>query len=227
MAAKMRLGTVPKAGTIKKRCQTIGKWAEYLKRREELKVAGQLLPREAAVRAYADLKIEQLYFDHISRQTRAELVSQPGPLTPAEMQEVRPGYKPVSVTAGAEIGADVLSLPEQIAWVKRNLARTRNGGEQPTRFPNEDTLYWWQIAVQRPADFDKLVLKTESPDKPEDDESMRDNERQFKEIERQIQDALKEVGRQFKDYEQEFSSTLDAVLSDGPQGADQQSLVPA
>jgi len=211
---KMKPGTVPKAGTIKKRCAMTGKWAEYLKRREELKKAGQLQPREAAVRAYEELKIEQLYFDQISRQTRADLLSTPGPLTPVEMQEVRPGYKPVSVTAGAEIGGDVLSLPEQIAWVKRNLARARNGGDQPTRFPNEDTLYWWQIAIQRPADFDKLVLRTESPDKASEDEMLRENEHQFKEIERQIQDALKEVGRQLKDYEQEFSSTLGDGLSE-------------
>lgn len=227
MTSKARPGTVPKAGTIKKRCEAIGEWANYLKRREELKTAGQLQPREAAMRTYKELKIEERYFDHISRQTRADILSTPGPLTPVEMQAVRPGYKPVGVTPGSDIGGDVLSLPEQISWVKRNLARARNGGDQPTRFPNEDTLYWWQIAIQRPADFDKLVLKTESPDKPEDDEMLRENEHQFKEIERQIQDALKEVGRQLKDYEQEFSSTLDAVLPDGSQGSDQQSLVPA
>jgi hypothetical protein len=92
-----------------------------------------------------------------------------------------------------------------------------------------------EYTLNNGCNFDKLVIKTESPDKPEDDAMLRDNERQFREIEDQIREAVKEVGDQLKDYEREFHETLDtifsgaldAVLPDGSEGAGQQPVVPA
>lgn len=226
MARPSKASPVPQSGTVKKRCQTIGCWNEYLQLRESLKKQG-MGAREAVVRAYTDLRIEERWQDYRTRQTQAAILGKQAPLTPGEMKEVYPRYQPPSVTREASVGEQVLSLPEQIQWVKRQLARVRNGGDQPSEFPNADVLYWYQIAVTRPVDFDKIVLKIEAPDKDADDAASRDSEYQFREIERQLEEAVKEVGRQLSEYEKGFSETLDEVLSPGPEGSGVEPAVPA
>ena len=208
-----KVSPVPQSGTIKKRCQAMGCWGEYLAIREGLKKQG-LMPRESVVRAYTELRLEEKWQDFRKRQTQAAIVGSNVPLTPAEMKEVSPRYQEPAITKDATVGDAVMSLPEQVRWVKQQLARVRNGGEQPKEFPNADALYWYQIAVTRPVDFDKIVLKIEAPDKDSNDAAARDSEYQFREIEKQIEEALKEVGSQLAEYEAEFAGTL-AMATEG------------
>jgi len=216
----------PRCSTIKQRCQALGNFGAYVQLRESLKRQG-MAAREAAERAYSDLHIEQMWQDHRQRQTQATILGMGAPLTPTEMKTVNPSYTPPTPTSGAEVGGAMMSLPEQIRWVKQQLARVRNGGEAPAHFPNADALYWYQIAATRPQDFDKIVLKIEAPDKDAEDVLMRDGEHQFAEIERQIKEAVEEVGKQLVVIEAGFSEIFHAALSAGAQGSGVEPAVPA
>jgi hypothetical protein len=150
------------------------------------------------------------------RQTQAQILGRNVPLTPAEIKEVKPDYQSPLVTRGGLVGTEVLSLAEQIQWVKQQLAQVRNGAPHPTQFPNADVLYWYQIATTRPADFDKIVLKIETPGKDAGDGAwMRDGEYQFSQIESQLKQAVQEVGNQLREIEREFETEMAATL-DGP-----------
>jgi hypothetical protein len=176
-------------------------------------------PREAVERAYTDLKVEEKWQDHRQRKSRAEILGHGAPLTPREMEEVSPGYKRLAVTQDAIIGDQVLSLPEQVRWVKQQLARVRNGGDQPVEFPSADVLYWYQIAMTRPTDFDKIVLKIEAPERESEDAMMRDGEYQFAEIEEQLRLAVKEVGVQLGEIEENMARAFHGVLPAGSEGS--------
>lgn len=216
----------PKGGTIKKRCDEMGCWGEYLARREQLKREG-MQPRESACRAYKDCRIEERWQDYQARKFRGELLGKGAPLTPGEMKEVKPDYQAPSPTRGAEVGESAMSLPEQIRWVKQQLAKVRNGGDEPQVFPNADALYWYQISISRPTDFDKIVLKIESPDKDAEDLMMRDGEYQFSQIEKQLLEAREEVGAQLREYETEFIEPCEPVLPVGSEGAGVEPVVEA
>lgn len=203
---------IPQAPWIKKKCQDLGGsvWKEYWTARDAYKREG-MEPQEARERVYVEQRIAERWNDWRQRRSQAEIVGKNVPLTPAEMKEINPNYKAPSVTKEAEIGKDILSLPEQVRWVKQKLARVRNGGEQPTSFPSADTLYWYQIAVTRPVDFDKLVLKIEAPEKDGENAIMQDGEHQFATIERQLGEAVQEVGNQLVEMESGFGAVIKAI----------------
>jgi hypothetical protein len=224
MVSHRKVSAVPHSGTIKKRLQMMGGWGEYLKYREDLRKQG-MQPAEAKQRAYKDLGIEEKWQDHLQRKSRAEILGRDAPLTPGEM--VSPGYKRLSVTQDAIVGDQVLSLPEQVRWVKQQLARVRNGGDQPVEFPSADVLYWYQIAMTRPTDFDKIVLKIESPERESEDAMMRDGEYQFAEIEEQLRLALNEVGVLLREIEANVARAFHGVLPAGSEGSGVESPVSA
>ena len=155
------------------------------------------------------------------------ILGRDAPLTPGELKEVDPKYRPLGVTQDASVGNQVLSLPEQVRWVKQQLARVRNGGVQPTEFPSADTLYWYQIAMTRPMDFDKIVLKIEAPERETEDAMMRDGEYQMSEIESQIRMGLKEVGVQLREIEERVARAFHGVLPAGSEGPGVEPAVPA
>jgi len=206
------MAKLPLNKTLTAHAKTVGLRAKFFDLRDGYKLEG-MNPREAAVRAYTELGIGKLMDDHRRRQTQGEILGRGVALTPAEMAQVNPQYKAASVTEGSEIGEDVLSMPEQIRWVKQQLARVRNGGDPPVRYPNADALYWYQIAITRPADFDKIVLKIEAPEKDAEDVWMRDGQYQFSQIEGQLQDALREVAGQMAELEAAFVPRIESVFA--------------
>jgi len=191
---------VPHHSTVRRQAKCCGLWGDLVALRERYKLEG-LTPRDAQSRAYLELGVAKAYEDWRLRRTQGELLGKGVTLTPAETREVVPGYKDPSIPEGAEVGEEVLSLPEQVRWVKRELARVRNGGEKPMRFPSADVLYWYQRGVRSPGDFDKLVTKIEAPEKEADDAWMRDGEYQFTQIEGQLKEALGEVKGQLREVE--------------------------
>ena len=221
-----RTSGVPPGPTIKRQCQSIDEWPAYLKSREGYKLEG-LLAKEAAARAYTEHRIKEKYEAWRQRQSQAEILGSGVPLTPAEIKEVKPDYRAPRVTKGSTVGDAVLSLPEQVRWVKQRLAKARNGEGNPTEYPNADALYWYQIAITRPVDFDKIVMKVEAPERDADDLLMRDGEYQFSQIESQLQQAVKEVGGQLSEIESRMAEPLDGFLPSGAEGACVESSVPA
>jgi hypothetical protein len=211
---------VPSGKTIKQQCLSLGPsvWKDFWQARDRYKMEG-LAPAEAVERTYKEKRIAELYDDWRKRETQREILGRDVPLTPAEIKEIHPDYQAPSVTNGGEVGEAVLSLPEQVRWVKQKLAQVRNGGDQPTSFPNADVLYWYQIAMTRPQDFDKIVLKIEAPEKDAEDAMMRDGEFQFSQIEAQIRQAAEECGSQLRDIEQSLATAFDGVLPSCPEGA--------
>ena len=198
-----RRGGVPRGDTIRKHCEDLGVFGAYVGLRERYKSEG-MSPRESAVRAVTEMRIEERWADWRQRQTQAGILGKGVPLTPAEMKKIRPDYVVPSITRDSEVGERVLSLPEQIRWVKQELAKVRDGQPMPTKFPSSDVLYWFQISLTRPLDFDRIVLKIEAPERDAEDQWMRDGEYQFEQIERQLQEALTETGNQLIEKEAGF-----------------------
>lgn len=219
---------IPHQNTIRRKCQALGIVDEYIAAREAYKRQG-LTPKEAIERVYVEMRIGERHQEWQGRQSQSEIMGKGVPMTPAELKAVKPDYTPASVTQGSEVGDTVLSLPEQIRWVKHQLARRRNGEEDPKSYPSADVLYWYQIAITRPADFDRIVLKLETPEKDADDAWMRDGEYQFKQIETQLREALEEVGDQLVGYEAGFAELLrpigEAVLSVESEGVENELVV--
>jgi hypothetical protein len=213
-----KTGKIPSGPRIRKMCEDIACFGDYMKLRERYKLEG-LLSREAIERAFIELNIAERWKDWRQRQTQSAILGSNVPLTPTEIREIKPDFQSAMMTSGAPVGEQVLSLPEQIRWVKQQLAKVRNGGDHPGSFPNADVLYWYQIAVSRPTDFDKIVLKIESPKEDTEDAMMRDGEYQFSQIETQLKQALQEVGKQLRELEADVAETLDGLVQACPEGS--------
>ena len=211
MGPKSTPSKVPKGPQIRLRCKALGIWEQYCPKREAYKSEG-LTPREATVRAYTEMGIEAQWADYLKRDAQRVIVGAEVPLTPKEMEEVHPTYRAPSATSGAKIGEEILSLAEQIRWVKQRLARMRNGEDAPAEFPSADTLYWFQTAIARSRDFDSIVMKIEAPGKDSDDPMALDGEYQFGEIEKQLKAALKEVGSQLLAMEPGFGELVGSLM---------------
>jgi hypothetical protein len=146
------------------------------------------------------------------RSSQSAILGSSVPLTPDEIKEVIPGYKRPGDTMG--------SSPDQIKWVKRAVAKRQNGGALPKKFPNYDVLYWFQRAVRNQSDFDKVVLKLDTPQGDVGEAWMRDGEYQLNEIDAQIRGALEESGAQLCDLEESFAAMLAEKKLDIPEEAE-------
>lgn len=197
--------TVPAGRTVTIRVKDLGLqvWHEYRDLREGYKREG-LTPKEAYTRAYVELKIEDRWYDWKQRRNQQALMGSQVPLTPSEMKEVVPNYQPPSLTSAEEIGEEEMSFVEQVHWAKRTVARVKNGEDAPRRFPNDGALFWYQCAVGSPDKFLGVLQKVEAPAGDADNLYLQDSQYQFSQIEKQLEEAVREVGEGLVEMESGF-----------------------
>lgn len=179
---------------------------EYIKLRETYKRQG-MEPREAIERACKELNVKQRHDDWKERRTLGEALGAGVPLTPMEMQSVIPGYTPAGVVKAEEVGSEDLSLAEQVAWAKRWVARVQNGEPAPTLFPCDGALFWFQSALANRREFEKVVLRVDSPNEGEG-AYLRDGQYRLKEIQDQVTEAVRECGPKLVELEAGFAELL-------------------
>lgn len=201
--------SAPRGRTATSHAKDLGRdvYREYVSLREGYKREG-LTPKEAYTRAYMELRIEDRWRDWRQRKSMTAVLGSQVPLTQGEMKEVVPGYSPPSVTKAEEVGEEEMSLGEQVAWAKRWAARVQNGEDAPVKFPSEGALFWFQSALSNRREFEKVVLRVESPVGGEEDPYLQEGQYQFSQLEKQIQDALDECGGQLVELESGFAELL-------------------
>jgi len=175
---------------------------EYIDLREKYKGEG-MSAAEAKERAYIELKIEARWHDWKRRIKMREAMMEAVPLTPAEMWETG-AVDGARAGKAQEIGAQEMSVAEQVKWAARWAARVQNGEDPPVRFPCEGALFWYQSAVSNRREFEKILLKIESPGGDPDNLFLADSQYQYAEIEKQIREASKEVGNKWREYAAEY-----------------------
>jgi hypothetical protein len=200
---------IPTSNTATKHAKDLGPdaWHEYLNLRERYKGEG-LTPKEAKDRAYVELKIAERWMDLKRRHSLSVVMGSQVPLTPVEMEQVAPNYQRPGLTKAEEIGDQEMSLPEQVKWAMRQAAKFQNGELQPTRFPCEGALFWYQSAVGNRREFEKLLLRVEAPGGDAENLYLQDSQYQYSQIEKQIQEALRECGERLVEMEAGFREKL-------------------
>lgn len=203
---------IPSSKTCTRHAAALGKAArnEYWNLREKLKGEG-LSPREAIERSYVELKIGARWLDQQHRIRTKKAFGDGSALTPDEMSEVHPEYSPVRAAQAEQIGDEDLSLQEQVKWAMKWVAKVQNGADPPKKFPNEGALFWYQSAVGNRRDFERLLLKVESPGNDPDNLYLQDSQYQFHELEKQIQRAVDEVGPRLKEVEKKYLDKVEAA----------------
>ena len=207
-------GSIPSGRTITRYATALGKKAkhEYFATRDRYKRKG-LEDREAIERAYVELKIKERYEDLKEREAFGKATDAGVPVTPEEMREVMPSYQPLSVTKAEQIGDAEMSLLEQVTWAKKWSARVANGEKAPTSFPSDGALFWFQAALRNGLDFQKVVLKVESPGGGEENAYLQEGQYQMKELEGQLKEAVRESGEKLVELEGEFAEILKEATS--------------
>jgi hypothetical protein len=197
---------VPIQPTIKKWCEEMGCWREFIKRREELKKQG-MEAKDAIKRTYMEMEIKQKYEEYRQVKAAREMKVMTTPLTDGEAAMLMPGKREPGLGKDVECGNEAMSLADELSWVwnKRALARTM--GEQPERFPNSSVAGWWHEAIRNPEFFNKAYMNS-AGGKMGDESEQRDYKFQMEELERQIQGALKEVGEELERMEGGFAEIL-------------------
>ena len=102
-----------------------------------------------------------------------------------------------------------------MAWAKRWVARIQNGDDGPKKFPNEGALFWLQSALSNRREFEKVVLRVESPTVEGESAYLLDGQYQLREIEKQLEEALRECGERLMEMESGFVELFKSV--DAPQ----------
>lgn len=218
--------TIPSRGTVKRKCQDLGCWGDFTELRSRYRMQG-LLASEANERAFVELEVAERWAKWRNRKTQSQILGSNVPLTEDERREILPSCAVPSVTQGAEVGDQVLSMGEEVLWARDQRAMVQNGSDPPKFFPSKGALSWYQYAVSSPMKFQDCVMKIQSPTGGSDDVWMRDGEYQFSQIESQVAEAVKEVGEQLGRFESGFADTLNAALSVGSEGSVEQPVVPA
>jgi hypothetical protein len=177
---------------------------EYITLREGYKSDG-LTAKEAYTRAYIELKISERYEDWRSRKSVGEIVGKNVPLTPKEVQEVIPTYRPRTITNAESVGDSEMSFAEQVIWARDWSAKVQNGDPTPKRFPNDGALFQFQSAISNRRDFEKLVAKVEGPNTDGEDAYLQDGQHMLRDIEGQIREAVKESGERLVELETDFT----------------------
>lgn len=202
-------GGIPSSREVTRWVKCLGREAEveYFHLRDGYKGQG-LNPRQAVERAFVELQVGERYEDWRRRTTAQQMMGKQVAMTPAEVQEVIPSYRPPGVTKAEEVGQEEMSLAEQVAWAKKWAARVQNGEEAPTKFPSEGALFWLQSALTSRREFEKVVLRVESPVVDGADAYLQDGQHQVKEIEGQLKEALRECGERLVELESGFGDML-------------------
>lgn len=206
---KRPTGSIPSGRTITRYATALGvkAKAEYFATRDRYKRKG-LEDREAIERAFVELKIKERYDDLRDRKAFGEATEAGVPVTPEEMREAMPSYQPLSVTKAEEVGDAEMSLSEQVSWAKKWSARVSNGDKAPRSFPSDGALFWFQAALSNRREFEKVVLRVESPAGGEESLYLQEGQHQMKEIEGQLQEALRECGEKLVGLEGGFAEIL-------------------
>jgi hypothetical protein len=204
--------TIPNGRTATARAKDLGPGVrgEYIDLREQYKREG-LTPKEARERAYVECEIGPRWADWRQRQKQQELLGSAVPLTPAEMEEVMPEYQRPSLTRAESIGTEEMSFVEQVHWAKRTIARVKNGEDLPRRFPNDGALFWYQCAVSNYDKFLGILQKVEAPVGEADNLYLQDSQYRFSEIEKQLAEAVREVGAELVAMESGFLELMQEV----------------
>ena len=202
-------GAIPCGKTIMRHVTDLGPAVrhEYVQLREGLKAKG-LTPREAIERATVELQIEERHKDWKQRKHFQQVSGSGVPVTPGELKAAVPSYEPIGEIKAEEIGDEEMSLAEQVAWAKKWSARVQNGEEAPTKFPCDGALFWLQSALSNRREFEKVVLRVESPGADGADAYLQDGQHQYKEIEDQIREAVRECGGKLVELEGGFGELL-------------------
>jgi hypothetical protein len=175
---------------------------EYISLRESYKARG-MAAREAAERAYAELKIETRLIDFKRRRAMRAAMDQAVPLTEDEMREENPSHSPLRCVKAENIGDREMTVQEQIKWAMGKAARVQNGAEPPREFPCEGALFWYQSAVGNRREFEKRVERVEAPGGDPDNLYLQDSQYQYSEIEKQVRQAREEVRGMIAEMERE------------------------
>ncbi len=207
-------GAIPCGRTLTRHVTDLGPSAkhEYFQLREKYK-AEDLSPREAMERAAIELQVEEKWKDWKQRKHFQQVSGSAVPVTPGELKAAVPSYTPLGEIKAEEIGDKEMSLAEQVAWAKKWSARLQNGEEAPTKFPSEGALFWLQSAISNRREFEKVVLRVESPGADGADAYLQDGQHQYKEIENQIQEAVRECGDKLVELESGFGELLKETVA--------------
>jgi len=211
---KRKAGDCPSSREVTRRVKCLGRDAatEYFRLRDGYKAQG-LSARQSVERATAECQVLERYEDWRQRTTAAEMLGKQVAMTPSETREVMPRYVAMGMTKAEEVGSEEMSLSEQVAWAKRWAARVQNGEEAPTKFPSEGALFWFQSAVTNRREFEKVVLRVESPGGDGENLYLADCQYQLKEIERQLEEAVKECGERLVELEGGFVELLNGEIT--------------
>jgi len=208
-----RINKIPSSNWATKQVTDLGpqERREYIDLREKYKGEG-LTPKEAKDRAYIELRIGERWMDWKRRQSMQVVMGKHVPLTPDEMKAVSPNYRPPGVMKAEEVGDADMTLAEDVRWAKEWAARVQNGEDPPVKFPSKGALFWYQSAVANRREFEKVVLRVESPAGEGDNVYLQDSQYQFSQIEKEIQEAVREVGASLLETEAGFAEQLGRLL---------------
>ena len=204
---------IPKSTEVTKRATCLGQDArrEYIDLREKYKSDG-LTPKEAYTRACIELNILERHKEWRSRKSLGEMLGKSVPMTPKEVQEVIPTYRPRTVTNAESVGDEKLSFAEQVVWARDWAARVQNGDPAPKQFPNEGALFQFQDAISNRREFAKLVAKVEGPNTDGEDAYLQNGQYMLRDIEGQIREAVKESGEKLLELEMDFVDQFRELL---------------
>jgi hypothetical protein len=202
-------GEIPSSRTVTRYATALGPAVkhEYFQLREKYKQEG-LTPQEAYKRACTELQIEEKWKDLKERQAVGKAIGSGVPLTPRETKAIVPSYTPLGEIKAEIMGDEEMSQAEEVTWAKRWVAKIQNGEPAPTRFPNEGTLFWLQSALRNRSEFEKLVVRVEGPAAGGENLYLQDGQHQFKEIGKQIKEAVQESGKKLVELETGFVELL-------------------
>ena len=215
-------GGIPSGRAIVRKLTDLGTASkgEYFRLRDKYKGEG-LSAREAIERACVELRVMERW--EVWRLEQAGMVmglereGLSGALgsgvaaTEGEVREGLGGYVGTGSVVRGEVGKEEMSLGEQVAWAKRWVARIQNGDEGPKKFPNEGALFWLQSALSNRREFEKVVLRVESPVVEGESAYLLDGQYQLREIEKQLEAALLECGERLVEMEGGFVELLKGI----------------
>ena len=209
----------PSGKTCTRHAKALGKeaWEEFKNLRESYKARG-LLPKNAFLRAYRELKIEARWKDHRHRMALGRSLEAEGELTEAEAATLKVGTQ-AYMGEVQSIGDQEMTAAEQVKWAMKMAARVQSGEDPPTKFPNDGALFWYQSAVGNRRDFEKLVLRVDAPGADPDNMYLLDGQHHFSEIEKNLKMALEEVGERLEglveDYKKKHLLPIDNTGGSG------------
>ena len=207
----LRTDGLPSSKTLTRHAKDLGPevWHEYRKLREKYKKEG-LNPREAVERSAIELRLMAKWEDWRERKAFREVSGSGVPLTPGEMKQAIPSYVAPTETRAEEVGDSEMSFAEEVLWARDQRAMVENGSEAPKCFPSKGALSWYQYALANREKFMQFVASVSKGSEGED-AYLADGQYQFKEIGKQIEQAVVECGEKLCELEYRFAKQLTEI----------------